>query len=124
MTYFKMNLDGDKEDAKILDQLIVDLDDEFEPDEDPQTDIWGVELYWLDNVDVMVDFATKVASALPDCDFIIKGYVSTIALNDQLDDFIIEYRNKKLTIKDTGWYVRTGEDVPFIYEYEIPTKKP
>lgn len=110
MLNFKIHLDGNKENAKVLDSCIAGFDEWFEENENPSVDVELEEIYGHDSLDDIEELAINIANALPNNSFIIEGCIDTSESAGEYMNFQVEYKNKKLISKNSGWYLHMYPD--------------
>lgn len=106
MLIFNVTLNGNDDDAQVLQDCLADWDDAFEDDEPSlEVEVDDLGLYGHDDICEVEELAEDIANALPDSSFTITGYIDTSELGGEYMDFLIEYSNHTLVSKNSGWYI-------------------
>lgn len=72
------------------------------------------ELVWVEVI--ANELAVPLAEEAPNLEFVISGVVDTSESAGEYMDFLIEYRNRKMTVRTSDWYRRVCADFYNSYE--------
>lgn len=113
---YSIKFNGKKESVKMVTELLSSLfGAHLKIKEENEVAVNEERKYvWVE--DISNQLAVEMVKAASDVEFVIQGTVDTSEQAGEYMDFIIEYKNQKLTERSSCWYVENIEGIEDFFE--------